>query len=120
VTTEAWLSRNGTPLSGDQLCRRIARASEQELGKRITPHLFRDCLATTVSETAPERTEDAARLLGHREASGKARPFRRTPAIETYRQVSGTTAAGRKLAALQEHYRVRPRPRRRIETSPLP
>jgi integrase/recombinase XerC len=113
----AWLSRLGTPLSDGQLRRRIARASEEEVGKRITPHLFRDCLATSVSETAPERIEDAARLLGHRTPPrpGKGRGHARTPAIETYRQVSGSTAAGRRLAALQDLYRVRPQPRRRPE-----
>jgi integrase/recombinase XerC len=109
----AWLSRHGAPLSEGQLRRRIAQAAEEELGKRLTPHLFRDCLATTVSEHAPERIEDAARLLGHRTPSGKRCERHRTPAIETYRQVSGSTAAGRKLAAVQELYRVRPRARRR-------
>jgi hypothetical protein len=89
----------------------------REVGKRITPHLFRDCLATSVSETAPERIEDAARLLGHRTPPrpSKGRGHARTPAIETYRQVSGSTAAGRRLAALQDLYRVRPQPRRRPE-----
>jgi integrase/recombinase XerC len=113
----AWLSRHGTTLSEGQLRRRIARATEEELGKRITPHLFRDCLATTVSERAPERIDDAARLLGHRTPSGKGRSHTRTPAIETYRQVSGSTAAGRKLAAVQELYRVRPRLRRRLDAA---
>jgi integrase/recombinase XerC len=113
----AWLSRRGTLLSEGQLRRRIARATEEELGKRITPHLFRDCLATTVSERAPERIEDAARLLGHRTPAGKGRSHTRTPAIETYRQVSGSTAAGRKLAAVQDLYRVRPRLRRRLDAA---
>ena len=67
VTDEAWLSREGGPLSASQLQRRIRRATEEELGKPISLHLFRDCLATTVSEIAPERIEDAARILGHRE-----------------------------------------------------
>ena len=57
----------------------------------------------------------AARLLGHRTSPGKGRSHRRAPAIETYRQVSGSTAAGRRLAALQDLYRVRPQPRRRPE-----
>jgi hypothetical protein len=107
VTDEAWLSQEGGPLSASQLQRRIRRATQEELGKPISLHLFRDCLATTVSELAPERIEDAARILGHRQARDSGRKSRhQLPAIEFYRQVSATTLAGRKLAALQEPYRV--------------
>jgi integrase/recombinase XerC len=116
ITDEAWISREGGPLSGSQLQRRIRRATQEELGKSISLHLFRDCLATTVSEIAPERIEDAARILGHRQARNTARKYRHQPAIEFYRQISGTTVAGRKLAALQEPYRIR-RPKQRHATA---
>ncbi len=106
ITDEAWISREGGQLSGSQLQRRIRRATQEELGKSISLHLFRDCLATTVSEIAPERIEDAARILGHRQARDVGRKSRHQPAIEFYRQISGTTLAGRKLAALQEPYRT--------------
>jgi hypothetical protein len=110
ITDEAWLSREGAPLSAGQLQRRIRRATQAELGKPISLHLFRDCLATTVSEIAPERIEDVARLLGHRQARNTSRnSAHQLPAIEFYRQVSATTLAGRKLAALQEPYRIRRR-----------
>src|SRR5262249_26734154 len=106
-TDEAWLSREGGPLSAGQLQRRILRATREDLGKPISLHLFRDCLATTVSEIAPELIEDAARILGHRQARGSGRKSRaQLPAIEFYRQVSATTLAGQKLAALQEPYRL--------------
>jgi integrase/recombinase XerC len=107
VTDGAWISQEGGPLSGSQLQRRVRRATQEELGKSISLHLFRDCLATTVSEIAPERIEDAARILGHRQARDNGRKSRHQPAIEVYRQISGTTLAGRKLAALQEPYRIR-------------
>jgi hypothetical protein len=120
VTDEAWLSREGGPLSASQLQRRIRRATQQELGKPISLHLFRDCLATTVSEIAPERIEDAARILGHREVRNTRRKSRhQLPAIEFYRQVSATTLAGRKLAALQESYRLHCRSRKRRVKGPV-
>jgi hypothetical protein len=102
VTDEAWGSLWGTPLSGAQIYRRIARATEQELGKRLPLHLFRDCLATTVSVIAPEHIEDAARVLGHRApAGGPRRAGTRLAAIETYRQLSGSAVAARALAVIQ-------------------
>jgi integrase len=120
VTDEAWLSREGGPLSAGQLQRRIRRATQQELGKPISLHLFRDCLATTVSEIAPERIEDAARILGHRQARDSGRKSRhQLPAIEYYRQVSATTLAGRKLAALQEPYRLHRRQGKRRVNGPV-
>jgi integrase/recombinase XerC len=112
ITDEAWLSSEGARLSDTQLQRRICRATQAELGKPISLHLFRDCLATTVSEIAPERIEDAARILGHGVARDAGRKSRhQLPAIEFYRQASGTTLAGRKLSALQEPYRIRRYPR---------
>ena len=106
----AWLSREGKPLTPKRIWRRIRRATEQELGTPITLHRFRDCLASTVSEIAPERIEDAAQLLGHRVSRHGRRPERHhTPAIEIYRQRSGTAAAARRLAEIEERFR---RPRR--------
>jgi hypothetical protein len=83
------------------------------LGIRITPHLFRDCLATTISEIAPEHIEDAARLLGHHWPSEERRDENFKPMIETYRQRSGSTKAARELATLQANYQIRPRPQKR-------
>ena len=120
VTDEAWLSREGGALSASQLQRRIRRATQEELGKPISLHLFRDCLATTVSEIAPERIEDAARILGHRQARDSRRKSRhQLPAIEFYRQVSATTLAGQKLAALQEPYRLHRRHGKRRVNGPV-
>jgi integrase len=119
VTDEAWLSREGGPLSASQLQRRIRRATQEELGKPISLHLFRDCLATTVSEIAPERIEDAARILGHRQVCDSGRKFGpQLPAIEFYRQVSATALAGQKLAALQEPYRMHRRQGKRRVNEP--
>jgi integrase/recombinase XerC len=109
----AWLSVDGRPLSSHRLCQRIARATEKALGIRITPHLFRDCLATTISEIAPEHIEDAARLLGHHWPSEERRDENFKPMIETYRQRSGSTKAARELATLQANYQIRPRPQKR-------
>jgi integrase/recombinase XerC len=109
----AWLTLEGRPLCARRLSQRVAHATEQELGIRITPHLFRDCLATTVSEIAPENIEDAARLLGHHWPTQRHKDGNFEPAIETYRQRSGSTKAGRELAKLQAAYHIRPRPRKR-------
>ena len=35
------------------------------MGVRVTPHLFRDCLATTVATVDPEHVQITMSLLGH-------------------------------------------------------
>ncbi len=113
ITNEAWLSSNGRALSGDMLCHRVGEATRQELGIRITPHLFRDCLATTVSEIAPENIEDAARLLGHNWPAPHRSNRSTVPTTEIYRQRAGTTATAERLSEIQQPYRVRLHSRRR-------
>jgi integrase len=49
----------------------IERRTEAELGKRIPPHLFRDCLATMIAFERPDRIDDVSALLGHRRPGSK-------------------------------------------------
>jgi hypothetical protein len=45
---------------------RIKHITEAQLGRPITPHMFRDAAATFISEMAPERALMAASVLQHR------------------------------------------------------
>ena len=54
-----WVGDKGAPYQLNHLGHRIGNITEQALGVRITPHLFRDAAATTLSRCSP----DAARLI---------------------------------------------------------
>ena len=54
-----WVGCRGVPYQANYLSKRIAGITEQTTGIRITPHLFRDSAATTLSRLSP----DAARLI---------------------------------------------------------
>lgn len=54
-----WVGDWGAPYQPDNLGNRIGNITEQITGVRVTPHLFRDAAATTLSRHSP----DAARLI---------------------------------------------------------
>lgn len=61
-----WLHRGGTQILPKTMTALVARVTQQRLGVRLTPHLFRDCLATDVAIREPGEIRIASALLGHR------------------------------------------------------
>ncbi|MFT4026591.1 MAG: tyrosine-type recombinase/integrase [Novosphingobium sp.] len=60
-----WLNRRGGRLALQDITTRIARLSRQHLGRDLSPHLFRDCAATTIALEAPERIGISKSVLAH-------------------------------------------------------
>lgn len=61
-----WVSADGSPMRDRSAHQRIAEQTQAAFGRPINPHLFRDCVVTSVAEDDPEHFGIAARLLGHR------------------------------------------------------
>ncbi|MGH6791504.1 MAG: hypothetical protein ACRECF_02045 [Methyloceanibacter sp.] len=49
TTNRLWLSRNGRPLDDDSLYNLVCKRTYEAFGKKINPHLFRSCLATSTA-----------------------------------------------------------------------
>ena len=60
-----WASAKGNPLSSGSIYRRIMKRTTIAFGVGISPHLFRDCAATTLATYCPEQVLVGAGLLGH-------------------------------------------------------
>lgn len=60
-----WLSRRGGRLALQDISIRVGKLTLEHLGRRISPHLFRDCLATTISQEAPEDVGLTKDAFGH-------------------------------------------------------
>jgi integrase/recombinase XerD len=60
-----WVSSHGSPMKENALYDRIVRATCSLLGRPINPHLFRDCVATTLAIDDPAHVRIAASMLGH-------------------------------------------------------
>ena len=65
ATDRLWIIWEGRPLTAGCCRTQIARITRERLGVRLTPHLFRDCVASTIAEHAPEHLGIIARILGH-------------------------------------------------------
>jgi integrase/recombinase XerD len=60
-----WLTRFGKPFSINAIRARLIEVTEKHLGKPVTPHLFRHCIATTVALDDPGHLDIIMSLLGH-------------------------------------------------------
>lgn len=61
-----WISMRGTPASESTVYYQICKITRRLVGHEISPHLFRDCVLTTIATEAPKNVRAGARILGHR------------------------------------------------------
>ena len=60
-----WLDRSGKPMREAALRDTIERYTRAKFGVAVWPHLFRDCLLTSVAIDQPDLMQISASLLGH-------------------------------------------------------
>ncbi|MCB6180202.1 site-specific integrase [Rhodobacter sp. Har01] len=60
-----WLNDNGTRMAVNTMTGRITEATRRLVGVGISPHLFRDCAATTLAQDSPDASRVTRSLLGH-------------------------------------------------------
>jgi integrase len=61
-----WVGQGGTVLTAGGLQKIFERRTRHRVGHVVNPHLFRDCVATTIADLDPDNIRYAAQLLGHR------------------------------------------------------
>jgi integrase/recombinase XerD len=84
-----WISTYRTPLSEQSIYTKICVATEEELGVRLSPHLFRDALATGIATYDPEHIRMASRLLGHADQRTTERHYIHAQALRASRRYNG-------------------------------
>jgi site-specific recombinase XerD len=65
MSTRLWISMRGTDMAPVSVACAIRVQTKRAFGRSINPHLFRDCLATSVAIDDPDHVQIAAALLGH-------------------------------------------------------
>ena len=65
ISNNLWISRCGTPLSDSVIRYHVKNRTLEAFGYPITPHLFRDCAATSVAIEDPDHVRIAMNILGH-------------------------------------------------------
>jgi integrase/recombinase XerD len=104
-TDRLWITRYGEPMKDKGVYNRITKVTERAFGKRINPHLFRDCAVTTVAIEDPEHIGIAAPILGHTDPRTTEKHYIQANAI----------AAGRRLRQSVDTLRKKHAPRHRRE-----
>jgi hypothetical protein len=60
-----WIGRRGRSMDGEEIAQRIGNVTQAFLGRRISPHLFRDCVATDIAIHDPKHVGIVKAILGH-------------------------------------------------------
>lgn len=82
-----WITNNGARISLENFSHQISSTTERGLGRRVNPHLFRDCAATSIAIHDPAHLAIVLTLLGHRSLETMRRHYDQSRGIEAIRLV---------------------------------
>jgi integrase len=74
------------------LARRISDHTRQEFGRPISPHLFRDCAATSIAVDNPKHVGDASLVLGHADHKVTEKHYNHARSLEASQRHAATLA----------------------------
>jgi hypothetical protein len=83
-----WISWEGTAMSAQAIYSCLSRRTQELLGTRINPHLFRDCAASSLALESPEFALAAAPLLGHSNFATTQRHYVQARQIDAGRKLN--------------------------------
>jgi integrase/recombinase XerD len=86
VGNALWVSVDGSPMRDRSTHQRIVEHTRAAFGHPVNPHLFRDCVATSVAVDDPNHFGIAARLLGHRNQATTERYYDQARSIDAIRR----------------------------------
>lgn len=75
TTRKLWISVGSRPMPDKTLHCRITRRTKAAFGRSISPHLFRDCAATSIAIEDAEHVCITANILGHASLSTSERHY---------------------------------------------
>jgi len=83
---DLWIHQFGRPYQWSSLAQRIPILTRRLVGVAISPHLFRDCAATTIATDDPEHVLSIAPLLGHATLRTAEMHYNHAQALEANRR----------------------------------
>jgi integrase/recombinase XerD len=87
-----WVDRQGQPMAEFTLRETIKRYTRSAFGTALWPHLFRDCLLTSLANDQPELMRIGATLLGHRSDATGEKHYNQAGMLDAGRRYAGTIA----------------------------
>jgi integrase len=87
-----WVGRRGQPIKDAAIALRISIGTTKTTGISVSPHLFRDAAATTLSRLSPENAQLIRPLLAHSGFGTAERHYIQAQGIETGRDYAALLA----------------------------
>lgn len=97
-TDGVWVSTHGTMMSPAAIGFQVASRTEEAFGLPVSPHLFRDSVATSLAIAAPEQVGLIRPLLGHTTMATSERHYNLAGSLEAGRRFTDTIEALRRPA----------------------
>jgi integrase len=96
ITNRLWLSWTGRPMTGMDVYHRVTIVTKRAFGIAISPHIFRDCLATSIATEAPEQIGIVRPMLNHRSSRTYQKHYNQAQSLETGRAYNQLITSMRK------------------------
>lgn len=87
-----WVDRQGGPMAEFTLRETVKRHTRRAFGTALWPHLFRDCLLTSLASDEPDLMRIGATLLGHGSAATGEKYYNQAGMLDAGRRYAGTIA----------------------------
>jgi site-specific recombinase XerD len=84
-----WVSQDGSSLGDRSIYQQLVARTRAAFGHPVNPHLFRDCVATSIAIDDPDHVRIGARLLGHRSLATTERYYNQARSISAVRRHQG-------------------------------
>ncbi len=81
-----WVSQDGSPLGDRSIYQQLVARTRAAFGHPVNPHLFRDCVATSIAIDDPDHVRIAAPLLGHRGLATTEKYYNQARAVDAVRR----------------------------------
>jgi integrase/recombinase XerC len=88
-----WVGRRGRAMDGEEITQRIGNVTRRQLGRRVSPHLFRDCVATDIAIHDPKHIGIVKSVLGHATLASSQKYYNQATSFEAARRHQSIIAA---------------------------
>ena len=83
-------------MSAANVTHQVRERTRAAFGQHISPHMFRDCCATTLAIAAPEKLQLVLPILGHASLATSERHYNQAGSLEAGRRHQQTIEALRR------------------------
>lgn len=82
-----WISSYGTAMSQGAIYDRVTKLTEARFGRALSPHLFRDCAATSIAIEDPAHVQMTPNMLGHASLATSEKHYNHARSLQATRSL---------------------------------